>query len=183
MIPFTHDVYKNIIPAHDLNVVMPPVHIAHLASAANEHQTDFQFTGLYFSPDHVHAATPAPFKERSTPRFKQSQSQQLAHTLSKVHQHITVLHLGDKVKLRRTEDWGRREVIRVNGITLTAYGWLQLFKTHLRMGNFLSGVFWELPHLVVAETGTEPSLQFRLCLKLFCQRPRHACVAPLLNPL
>lgn len=93
-----------------------------------------------------------------------------------------MLHLGDKVKLRRTEDGGRREVIRVNGITLTAYGWLQLFKTHLRMGNFLSGVFWELPHLVVAEMGTELSLQFLLRLKLFCQRPRNACVAPLLSP-
>ena len=33
---------------------------------------------------------------------------------------------------------GCREAIRVNRITVTAFGWLQLFKTRLRMGNFLS---------------------------------------------
>lgn len=65
---------------------------------------------------------------------------------------ITLLRTVDKVQwYRRTEDWGCREVIRVNRITVTAYGWLQLFKTHLRMGNFLSGEFWELPHSVAAE--------------------------------
>ena len=34
---------------------------------------------------------------------------------------------------------GCRKAIRVNRITVTAFGWLQLFKTRLRMGNFLSG--------------------------------------------
>lgn len=43
------------------------------------------------------------------------------------------------------------KAIRVNRITVTACGRLQLFKTHLRMGNFLSRVFWELPHSVAAE--------------------------------
>lgn len=33
------------------------------------------------------------------------------------------------------------EAISFNRITLTAHGWLRLFKTHLRMRNFLSGVF------------------------------------------
>lgn len=35
--------------------------------------------------------------------------------------------------------WGYRKAIRVNRITVTAFGWQRLFKTHLRMGNFLSG--------------------------------------------
>lgn len=34
---------------------------------------------------------------------------------------------------------GCRKAIMVNRITVTAFGWLQLFKTRLRMGNFLSG--------------------------------------------
>lgn len=34
---------------------------------------------------------------------------------------------------------GCRKAIMVNRITVTAFGWIQLFKTRLRMGNFLSG--------------------------------------------
>lgn len=161
VIPFTSDGYKNIIPSHDLNVVMHILHTLLVPLTSTKQWLLFHSKLSLTLSNHSPSSSPTRYHR---------------------YTNITVLHLGDKVELRRTEDWGCREVIRVNGITLTAYGWLQLFKTHLRMGNFLSGVFRELPHLVVAETGTELSLQFLLCLKLFCQLPRNTCVAPLLSP-
>lgn len=107
---------------------------------------------------------------------------------------ITLLRAVDEVQwYRRTEDWGCREAIRVNRITVTAYGWLQLFKTHLRMGNFLSGVFWELPHSVTAEckvlfrreTGTEAfsAVSSFVRLKAVLRASKERMFCPLSQPL
>lgn len=94
---------------------------------------------------------------------------------------------GDRMKDRLL---GCREAIRVNRITVTAFGWLRLFKTRLRMGNFLSGVFLELPHSVAAERkipfhrergekGGSFLCSFVFCLffLFFLQGPKELCVA------
>lgn len=88
---------------------------------------------------------------------------------------------------------GCRKAIRVNRITVTAFGWLQLFKTRLRMGNFLSRSILGTPTFGSSRSqsccfffhrgrGRELFLLF-LHLSVFLggfERLRSTCIAPLL---
>lgn len=121
-----------------------------------------------------HAISSKPAKPRSVPQIKYSVREGQR----------------DRVKDRLL---GCRKAIRVNRITVTAFGWLRLFKTHLRMGNFLSGSILGTPTFGSSraqgpfsqgEGGESFFCSFSFCpfKGFFCERLRNACVAPSFSP-
>lgn len=117
---------------------------------------------------------------RSSPTcYQQSTSVTLLRIVDKVQCSLEVEGQRDRV--------GCREAIRVNRITVTAFGWLQLFKTRLRMGNFLSGSILELPHSVEAERKVlfhrERGGESSFCTFFFCPFRGFFCECRMCCPL